>query len=338
FSSRNLQDQTWEMTSEISSGISSALFGNKLLLSATWYKRNITDLILPDFSQASIIFMNGGELSSNGIELSLNLQNLTEGNLKWKPGLYFNKYSNEVISTGTFSDGYLLGFNGNSNIIRKSESLYAFWGLETEGIFQEQGDLDSHALQTGAERGDIRYKNQNTDNVIDEKDKVVIGNPNPDFYLGFDNTITFKGFEFNILFQGAIGADRLNLVKMQTESSNDFINMASNVADRWTTGSNENEIPRASQGTNNTMLSDRFIEKADYLRIKQLTMGYNFPPSKLKSLGISSVTIYLTGSNLFTFSNYSGYDPEASSFDILGIDYGAYPNARTIGCGIRLGF
>jgi TonB-linked SusC/RagA family outer membrane protein len=325
FTSRNIQEQSWEMTSELSAGISSVLFGNKLAISANWYTRSITDLILPDFTQASIIYMNDGELSSNGIELSLNLLNLTQGNFRWMPGVYFNKYSNEVVSTGSFSDGYLLGYNGNSNIIKEGESLYAFWGYKTDGIFQEQADIDNHPSQAGAERGDIRYQNLNTDNVIDENDKDIIGDPLPDFHIGFDNSFALKGFELNILFQGSFGADRLNLVKMQTESANDFVNMSSEVTKRWTPGSNENEIPRATLGTNNTLLSDRFIEKASYLRLKQLSLGYHLPNSIIKSIGLSSAYVYLTGTNLFTISDYSGYDPEASSFDVLGIDYGAYP-------------
>lgn len=335
FDIQNLQNLFWETTSEMNAEIDIGILKDRINLSACYFSRKSVDLIMPVLTDST--FNNTGQLSRSGFELSLETLNFSTSNFKWLTWLNFTFLKNEVLQIDNSYDALEIGFNGNSNVLKTGEPVFAFWGLQTDGIFQTQDEVDNHATQTGAGPGDIRYVNQNSDNIIDENDRVVIGNPNPDFLLGFNNVFEFMNFEISVYFYGALGQDILNLTRLQTEGLNDWINQSAEALNRWTGEGTSDDIPRAYPGVNNTYLSDRFIENGSYIRLKNLTICYNIPFKTTGRKIIKQLKIYLTAQNLLTITGYTGYDPEVSSFGPLNIDYGAYPNTRYLGGGISIG-
>ena len=219
---------------------------------------------------------------------------------------------------------------GNVVKTEEGEQLGNFWGYVSEGVDPATGDMI--------------YKDLNGDGEItDEGDKQIIGNANPDFTYGFTNTFSFKGFSLNVFMQGVQGNDVFNASKIDTEGMNDFKSQTSEVLNRWKKPGDVTDIPRSTLGLKyNSDLSTRFIEDGSYFRVKTITLGYAFPKEMLSKAYISNARIYLTAENLFTATNYSGYDPEVNAFGgnnlVQGVDYGTYPQARSIIFGVNLSF
>ena len=157
----------------------------------------------------------------------------------------------------------------------------------------------------------------------------------------FNNHVSFKGFELNVFFQGSYGNDILNATRIELEGMTDPRNQFTSVLNRWRQPGDITNIPRASWGsTDNSRISSRFVEDGSYLRVKSLTLGYNFPVNWISSMGLSTLKLYVTGENLFTWTNYSGYDPEVNTFGGTtvqrGVDYGTYPQTRNIIFGVNV--
>ena len=331
----NLQQNFWEKSSEINLALDLGLINDRIIIGANYYMRNSSDLLLP---QSDTTYSNLGIMKADGIELSLNTVNIASKNFKWYMGFNFTHQSNELVSTNSNGDYFEVGFNGISNVIMEDQPAFAIWGLQTDGVFQTQSEVDEHAYQEGAGPGDIRYINQNGDNVIDEYDRVVLGDPNPDVILGFMNSFVLGRFEISAMFTGYLGQEKLNLTRMQIEGLNDWINQSTIALDRWDGPASTSGIHRAATGANNSLISSRFVEDASFVRLKYLTFTYSLPGAFLDKVGIESFRVYVTGRNLWTITNYSGYDPEVSMMGPLNIDYGTYPNSRYLGGGISISF
>jgi hypothetical protein len=223
--------------------------------------------------------------------------------------------------------------------------LASFYGYVTDGIFQTQEEIEAAAFQeTGTAPGDIRFVDLDNNGVIDINDQTYIGNPTPDFTYGFDAGAEYKGFELNVFFQGSSGNDILNNTVRYDFG---YVNRPSSVLDRWTGPGTSNSEPRVNLNDPNvnSRISDRFTEDGSYLRLKTLQLGYNLPESLLQRIGFEKFKMYISGSNLLTFTNYSGLDPEIGSvgenrgtFLELGIDHGFYPQARTVIGGVSVTF
>jgi len=338
FPQRNLQNQLWESMTEFNIGFDLGIMNNRLHFSAGYFKRNISDLILPDFSDTIFLYSNLGEHSTGGLELLVNTVNISGERIEWHTGLYGTYLMNEVKGLGDRYENKVVGFGSGSNIIMPGQPVYEFWGYQTDGIFQNQTEVDGHAFQPGAGPGDIRYVDRNADNVINDEDRTILGNPSPDFMVGFDNVIRFGDIELTIFLQGVFGNEILNLTRMQTEGFNDFINQSSGALNRWTGEGTSQVLPRATIGENNILISDRFIEDGSYLRLKNIVLAYYIPQNVIGKVGMEQAKIYLTGQNLLTFTSYKGYNPEVSTFGPLGVDYGGYPQCRYIGGGIQVSF
>ena len=217
-----------------------------------------------------------------------------------------------------------------------------FFGYQTNGIFQNQDEVNTHADQSAlgtsdVRPGDLRYVDQNGDGIIDTNDRVYIGDPIPDATMGFNLTLNYKGIDFTTYIFASLGND---MVRNYERALSD-VNRLNYVLDRWHGPGTSNEVPRVTTGaTNNYVFSDYYVEDASYARIQNLQLGYSFSDRLLGDSFIKKLRIYAAVNNLYTFTKYKGYDPGASSNDPLaaGIDYGFYPIPRTYMMGINLKF
>ena len=214
-----------------------------------------------------------------------------------------------------------------------------------QGIFQSANDITSAATQpNNPQPGDIRFADLNGDGVINGSDRKIIGNPNPNFFAGITNTLTYTGVELSFLFQESYGNDIYNQNRVSIEGISDPFNQTTRVLNRWTPTNTNTDMPRAVwyDPNQNNRFSTRFIESGTYTRLKNLTVAYNLAAKTAQRLKLSNVRIYVTGQNLLTFTNYTGYDPEVSAdpFSSVGFgrDFGVYPQARTYTCGINVTF
>jgi hypothetical protein len=212
-----------------------------------------------------------------------------------------------------------------------------FYGYVTDGIFQNQSQVDAHATQANAVPGDIRFKDLNSDGKIDDKDRTNIGDPYADYVLGFNLSMEFHGFDIGVFTYASVGNDIFRAYERNLNYTNRF----ASVLNRWHGEGTSNSEPRVSfvDGNDNIRVSDRYVEDGSYFRIKNIEVGYTLPTETTQPLGIDSFRIYAQAKNAFTFTEYSGYDPEVSGgvFD-TGIDRGTYPLPRIVALGLNINF
>jgi hypothetical protein len=301
--------------------------------------------IITGYSDIYVPFINAGEIENKGVELSLTSHN-ARGRFTWDTDFNISVNRNEVVSlndTIPLPRGSV-GFNQNLARIEPGYPVDAFYGFVTDGIFQDQEEVEAHALQVPGEdpynrtsAGDIRFMDLNSDGIIDDEDRTYIGNPNPDFIFSLNNRFIYKGFDLNIFLQGVVGNDIYNANRIWNEGMAVAYNQTTETLDRWTTPGMETAVPRAvfNDPNKNTRPSNRFIEDGSYLRVKNVIFGYRIPEALLRKIGMASARIYVSGTNLWTFTNYKGFDPEVG---VNGIDLSTYPVTRTISVGANIGF
>jgi hypothetical protein len=276
---------------------------------------------------------NSGEIINQGFEYQITTRNLT-GKFKWDTDLNMSFNVNQTRNFD-FNKPVFLGFvesNGQTaTILKGGYPLGTFYGYIADGVDPETGNMI--------------YRDLNKNNILDAGDRTVIGNPHPDFIYGMTNTMSYKGFTFNFFFQGSYGNDIYNASRIDTEGMFDPKNQSTRVLDRWQRPGMITTIPGASAegDTKNVLTSTRFIEDGSYLRLKTLTLSYNFDKKVFGNQKIiSNVNVYATASNLFTLTKYSGYDPEVNyagnSGTILGIDCGTYPQSKSLIFGLNVTF
>ena len=339
----------WERTAEFNVGLDATMFKNRVTLALDVFQRKTKNLLLyvapPLLSGAfeSVPF-NSGVLENRGIELTLGATVLENSPVEWTSNLVMTAYKNNVTSLGLSAplDNGFARITGGS--LRTQQGLPAqyFFGFVTEGIFQNYGEIAKHAVQTAGTDpttstapGDIKFKDINSDGVINDKDRTNIGNANPNFTYGLTNNFKYKNFELNVFLQGSQGNKVLNFTRWYTEGGVSNGNYSNAVLQRWTGDGSTNSFPRLTLNdpNGNNRVSDRFVEDGSYLRVKNVTFAYNFPQTWVRKAGLSSTQFYVSGQNLITVTNYSGLDPEMGG----SVDYGFYPQARTYLAGIRIG-
>lgn len=219
---------------------------------------------------------------------------------------------------------------GFSVIVQEGLPLGTFYGYRSLGVSPENGD--------------IVFEDINEDGVVNEEDRTVIGDANPDLILGLTNTLTYKGFTLDVLLQSSVGNDVFNATRIETEGLFSVKNASEATLDRWQNPGDITRIPRAVFGdpNENSRISDRFIEDGSFLRIRNVTLSYAIPERILSSRKLRGLSVYASGQNLWAISSYSGYDPEVNrdggNAISQGIDYGTYPQARIVTCGIKFDF
>ncbi|MBK8817692.1 MAG: hypothetical protein IPN49_00850 [Saprospiraceae bacterium] len=214
-----------------------------------------------------------------------------------------------------------------------------FFGYVTDGIFQNQQEVEAHAFQNNETApGDIRFKDLDGNGVIDLSDRTYIGNPTPDFTYGFNASLNWKNFDLNANFQGVFGNEIFNST---TRYDFGYVNRPSSVLERWTGPGTSNSEPRVNLNdpNQNARVSDRFVEDGSFLRLKNVLLGYQVPNRYLKKVKLEKIKLYVAAANLLTFTNYSGLDPEIGNIGgslEIGIDRGFYPQARTFTFGLNV--
>lgn len=212
-----------------------------------------------------------------------------------------------------------------------------FYGLQTNGVFQNQAEVDAHATQANAAPGDLRYVDINNDGQIDSDDRTDIGNPIPDVTMGLNIGFNYKNFDFSSYAFASLGND----IVRNYERDQPLVNRRNGFLDRWTGEGTTNAFPRVTNGANsNSLFSSFYVEDGSYVRIQNIQLGYTFNEADMETLGIDKLRIYATVNNLYTFTEYNGYDPSASSGEPIGggIDQGFYPVPRTYLLGVNLKF
>ena len=338
---------TWETTKQFNLGLDFGFWNQKLTGSINYYVKNTDDLLqflpLPSNSGYSNQLSNIGSISNKGVELELRATVVSSKDFKWdiNGNIGGNRQKMTDLGRGGL-DTLLVGFNvvgGSAAAISliKDQPVGLFYGFVRDGLFRDAAQLAAGPAIAGSKVGTMRFKDLNNDGLIDDKDRRVIGDPNPDFTYGITNNFSYKGFELNILVQGAVGGEMWNL--------GDYIssrlgNRPKAATDYWTSTNINAKYPAPGQTVGDNNHSDLTVENASYLRLKSLNLGYNFSTKSLKI--VRSIRIYASATNLLTITKYTGFDPEVNSFAqsnlFRNIDILSIPLYKTYTVGINVGF
>ncbi|HBB92853.1 MAG: TonB-dependent receptor [Bacteroidetes bacterium GWF2_49_14] len=388
----------WEATSQFNLGLDMSLFYGRVDLSVDLYNKQTKDMLLqlsiPSYlggtgwDDISAPYANVGKMENKGVEITLLTRNIMREKFSWTTDFTFTLNRNlvkELDAADRVYWGSLYWYSEFQTVSMTAAGypLGVFYGYQTEGIFTDQQDILNHAVQivdptsvssetpkgknlvnktTGVWIGDIKFKDMNGDGVINTDDQTVIGDPNPDFSFGFNNTFSYGPFDLSIYLAGAYGYDILNYSRVVTEGMTSIYNNQSAAVDNRAriglidpNGSDldpanvyllntDAALPRPTTTDNNrnNRMSDRFIEDGSYLRIQNVSLSYTLPNRWAQALKVDKLRVYVNGQNLLVLSNYSGYDPEIGAFNqnsrMQNIDMGRYPTPKMVSFGLDIEF
>ena len=347
------EDVTWETSEQTNIGIDARFLRSRLSLTADFYIKTTKDWLVeaPILATAGTgaPYINGGDVKNTGIELALTWNDQIGKDFSYNVGVNGAYNKNKVGDIPT-EDGIIHGdinmlYDNTPEFYRASNGhpIGYFWGYQTAGIFQNKQQIEdwraagNGILQADVQPGDVIYVDQDHNGVIDDNDKVDLGNGTPDFTYGFNIGFSYKNFDFALNAYGAAGNQ---IVQSYRNHANSHSNYTSAILGRWTGEGTSNRIPRVTETNINWQFSDLYIQDGDYLRISNITIGYDF--AKLINLkAISQARLYFQVQNAFTFTKYDGMDPEigyGTSDWVSGIDLGYYPRPRTYLIGVNLKF
>ncbi len=340
-------DLVWEKQRQLDVGLDLGLADDRFTLAVDYFVKTSDDLLLsfplPEATGFTNIFLNAAEVRNAGVELGLTYRHRL-GELTYSFNANLTLLDNEVLA---LTEG-LESIDRNStneftarNRIEVGQSLFAFYGYRTDGVYQSQAEIDAGPTPLGGTQpGDLRFRDVNGDGAITEDDRTFIGDANQDVQYGFGLNLGYRAFDFSLQFQGVGGNQIWNDTKYLTQAYFRVGNLSTDVLDAWTPTNPSNTQPRAVSPNiaNNDVGSDFFVEDGSYLRLKNLQLGYTLGEDLLGSLPLGSARFYLAGQNLLTFTNYSGYDPEVGNSGGFGFDNVGYPQSRRITVGLQLGF
>jgi TonB-dependent starch-binding outer membrane protein SusC len=376
----------WEATKSTNFGFELGLFDNRIDFMVDVYEKKIDDMLLelplPNYLGSghwmgiSSPWVNIGQLENRGVEFTLSTRNIAQRNFSWDTDVTFSHNKNKVISLGD-EDAVIFQNVQWFHTVTKTMAGYPigqFYGYVVDGVFTSAEDIANSPKQhntvdpiNGVWLGDLKFKdisgpNGVPDGIIDDHDRTFIGDPNPKFTFGFNNTVTWRNFDMMIYLQGSYGNKIFNFTRRQTEGMNSgLMNQLATVNNRAIIemiDPNESEtdpanfrvvnpnttMPRATSTNpnNNTRISDRYVEDGSYARIQTVSLGYVLPPQFGAPVGLSRLRVYATVQNLYTFTNYSGYDPEIGAYNqnpmLMGVDNGRYPIPRIFTFGLSAEF
>jgi TonB-dependent starch-binding outer membrane protein SusC len=355
----------WEKVKSFNAGIDLNFLENRLQLISDFYIRRSVDMIIetPTPFSASPFgspWLNCATMENRGFEVNL-ISNNFSGGFEWSTTATYSYNRNEAIDlAGTVIFERIRTQDPMITQTAEGYPIAQFYGFVTDGLFRTQQEIDDHAFQNGAAIGDIRFKDLNGDGVIDDNDKAYIGNPIPMHVFGLTNNFSYKGLDISIFLQGMMGNKVFNMVRRNMESMKGANNQFTVVLDAFSPEevymetpdgtylvaeqNTDTDIPRMTQEdlNDNTRISDRWVEDASFLKIQTVTLGYTLPRSVTERIRVQRLRIYMTGKNLYTFTPYSGYEPEHGALEnnalLSGIDLGNYPVPRSIVFGVNLDF
>lgn len=333
-SSLRATDLTWETTSQTDIGFDWTLLHGRLSFSFDWYYKHTTNMLmwvsLPAGSAAvSSIQRNEGEMSNMGVEFTVTSHNFKRKNFKWDTDLNISHNKNKLLKLQTsqvYYDAKVTDVLADY-CVRNAPGmpLGSFYGYKTGGVDPETGELI--------------YLDTNGDGSVTASDRTYIGDPNPDFTFGMTNTFQFYGVTISFMLQGSYGNDIFNASRIETEGMYDARNQSTRVLDRWRRPGMITEIPKAGF---DMRVSDYFIEDGSFLRLKDLTLAYDFSGAWMKKIGMTKLQPYFSAQNLLTLTRYLGMDPEVNQWGnsgtVQGLDFGTYPQTRSYVLGINIEF
>lgn len=337
----------WEKQLQMNVGFDITFFKKKFSLSADYFQKNVDGLL---FTPSASFYLgtvpiptaNIGSTSSKGVDLTLAYTETFGKNFRLNTSLAFTTAKNTVTETNSDGTAKILGgyyFNGQSQSVTVFEKGFTpgyFYGYKTDGLFQTFDDISKAPVQNGAQPGDIRFVDVNGDGIINADDQTKIGDPFPDFTLGWNLSMEYKNFDFNMFTYASVGNDIYRAYERNANFSNKF----RDVLGRWTGPGTTNDArtPRYSftDANSNIRVSDRYVEDGSFVKIKNLQLGYTLPATVGKK-AFKSLRLYVQVRNAFTFTKYTGFDPEiAGGILDTGVDRGAYPQARTFSFGLDI--
>ncbi len=346
----------WERTEQYNVGLDFRFFNDRIGITTDAYIKNTRDLLLnlqiPTQTGASQLIVNAGEVRNSGIELALNTTNIKSDHFTWDTNITAAYNKNEIINLAGLDNiptgNSILGLTGWQRLVEGGQ-IGAFYGYVSDGIMQI-GDTPANTPLFGTDNGIVtpgerKYKDLNGDGKIDaDNDRAFLGNPIPEYTFGITNTFSYKGLDLNIFFQGVAGNEIANFNRLTLEDLNGRNNVLTEAfSNRWTPQNPTNEYTRAYAGVRTNRFSDVYIEDGSYLRLKSVTLGYSISSEFLSKMAINRLRIYVSGKNLYTFTKYSGVDPEVSwggqnNALSAGADYGGYPISKTYLMGVNINF
>jgi TonB-linked SusC/RagA family outer membrane protein len=338
----------WETVLKKNVGMDASLFDGRVQLAVDLYDNRTDNLLMLKapavWSGMPSYWTNNGSLSNKGYEVNLQTTLLRWNDLSISAGGMISHYSNKILS---LADGdYLTSVYGGEILTAVGQPMGQFYGYETKGVYATTEEASNANMSvrnsTGAllplAAGDVRFVNRNSDQVIDEKDKTVIGNPNPDFFGSIFAAARYKNLGLKAVFNYSYGNDAYNYLRSQIESGSTFYNQSRYMSNRWMTEGQVTNLPKSSYGDpkGNNRFSDRWIEDASYIRLKTVELTYEIPVRKMAFL--QGLTVWVSADNVWTFSKYLGSDPEFSTSNQIyyrGIDTGLLPQSKGFNAGVR---
>jgi TonB-linked SusC/RagA family outer membrane protein len=348
----------WERAVMTNIGLEAGLFQNQILVTMGYFNKQTKDMLLAPPSlgsngTAAIPFQNVGQLENKGFEIEISYRK-TAGDLSYSLSGNATYITNKVtkLYNGNFLPSQLYG-RSSSEISRTYEGnpVATFYGWKTNGLYQNQSEIENDVNIAEDPRkengqiqpGDVKFLDLNADQIIDDKDRTIIGNPTPKLTYGFNASANYKAFDLSLFFLGAAAVDIYNADRMQGIDPTYPFNMYAETINRWHGEGTSNSIPRMTTARDNLnhRTSDMFVESGAFFRLKNLTLGFTLPQRMSEVLRMSKARFYLTGQNLFVITNYKGMDPELGIVQgnyQLNVDYAQYPQARTWMIGAQLSF
>ncbi|MBL0182937.1 MAG: TonB-dependent receptor [Chitinophagaceae bacterium] len=340
----------WEKQLQMNIGFDMNFYKYKFNIAADYYQKNTKGLIYQPSVSTVILgglpapYDNIGSTKTSGVDITLGYNSKIGKDLKVSTSVTFTTVKNLVTGTNQEGTARNVGggyFNGQSQtvtVFEKDKTPYYYYGYKTLGLFQTEAEIAASPLQAGAQPGDIKFADLNGDGVIDSKDQTQIGNPFPKFTLGWNLSLEYKNFDLSVLTYASSGND----VYRALERNANYTNKFRSVLDRWTGPGTTNDAhnPRYSftDPNNNARVSDRYVEDGSFIKVRNILLGYNFQFRPIKKI-FKALRLYGQVKNAFTFTKYTGFDPEINAgLSDVGIDRGAYPQARTYSVGLDIKF
>lgn len=348
-------DLKWEKTAQYDFGVELGLLKNRISLEADIYYRKTTDMLLeapvPTSSGYTVIRKNVGAMENKGLELGLNSVNIDTKDFTWTTTFNISFNKNKVLSLATAADVFGIGgpnFTNQTNIIRVGEPVGSFWGLVREGTWSTKDAAEAALFKDyrGGKPilpGDIKYRDVNGDHAINDADRMIIGNGNPDFWGGFFNTFKYKNLDLTVELQFVSGNDVLNMTHHSGEDRTGLANSFKTVLNYWTESNQNTDIaaPRDPAAGYVTNVDTRWVEDGSFIRGRNLALGYNFTAEKLKRLHLSKLRLYASVQNFFLATKFRGNDPEVSTYSqpfAQGQTFFDYPKPTTFQLGANVAF
>lgn len=346
---------SWESTEQINFGFELGLFKNRVFLLADYYNTKTTDMLLnvpiSSVSGFNFALQNIGEVDNKGFEMALRTKNFV-GDFTWDTEFNFSTNENEVKALGENDEPlFSPGSAGVRHVTRVGDPIGSYFGYVVDGIYQTEAEIAAAPVDTqapDASPGDFRFKDVDGDGEITPDDRTVTGSYFPDFTWGINNRFSYKGIDLSFLIQGVEGNEILNLTSRHLKNGEANFNSYAVFNNRWRSASEpgNGSIPRADRATgnhgNNNRPSSFQVEDGSFIRLRNVTLGYSLSADKLFGNSIDRLRFYITGTNLFTITDYLGYNPEVSNNSTSaltpGEDYGAYPLTKSITMGVNLTF